>query len=111
MLGCANVSFGNNGIQFTKHPFMSTAITMGNAISYAPDFSPGSSRWFDTQEHEFFHTLQGEQLGPLYLPSNIVGGTASLMVNYSSSLTLSHAWHGRTNWNEVGPQSTPPRVW
>ena len=106
MLGGAKVSFGNNGIQFTNHPFMSTAITLGNAISYAPDYSPGSSRWFQTQEHEFLHTLQGEQLGPLYLPSNIIGGTAALVVNHSW-----RAWHEPMNWNEVGPQSTPPRVW
>lgn len=103
MIGGASVSFGNNGIQFTNHPFTSTAITLGNAISYGSAFSPGSGRWFDTQEHEFFHTFQGEQLGPLYLPSNIAGGTAALMIN--------HSWHGRINWNEVGPMATPPRVW
>ena len=109
MIGGASVSFGNNAIQFTNHPWAGTAITLGNTISYAPLYSPGAR--YDASMHEFFHTFQGEQLGPLYLPSNIVGGTASLIVNYSSSPTLSHAWHERTNWNEVGPQSTPPRVW
>ncbi|WP_427551430.1 RHS repeat-associated core domain-containing protein [Methylomonas sp. MS20] len=103
----ANVSAGNNAIEFTNHPFMrsGSAITIGNTISYASDFGP--TKKFKNGNlvgnHEFQHTIQGEQLGPLYLPSNLLGGTAGLIFN--------GLWGGSANWNEVGPYSSPQSPW
>ena len=104
LLGGADVSIGNNAIQFTNHPLMFGAITLGNTISYAPDFGPEFELSNGTVgQHEMQHTIQGQVLGPLYLPSNILGGAAGLILNRS--------WGGSANWNEVGPYSTPPRPW
>jgi hypothetical protein len=80
------------------------AITIGNAICYGTGVGPGTSLPNGTMgDHERQHTLQGQQLGPLYLPSNILGGIAGESINGD--------WHGSANWNEVGPQSTPPSPW
>ncbi|MBT1077307.1 hypothetical protein KJB29_18935 [Geobacter grbiciae] len=54
-------------------------------------------------QHESQHTIQGEQLGPLYLPSNILGLAAGQIINGNT--------HGPANWNERGPQPTPPSPW
>jgi hypothetical protein len=108
----------NNAIQFENrenHPFMVSAITLGNTISYdglatAPGYSPGLEaatgglRIYNGMvgTHEYQHTIQGQQLGPLYLPSNVLGMAASTLGGGGT--------HGRLNWNR-GPQSLPPRVW
>ncbi len=105
----ADVSFGNNAIQFTNHPFMSDrgAITIGNTISYG-EFNGPDHKWNNrttTADHERQHTFQGELLGPLYLPSNLLGGMAGTI--------LDGRWGSPNsfNWNEVGPYSTPPTPW
>ena len=51
--------------------------------------------------HEIQHTYQGQMLGPLYIPSNVLGIAAGLIFNGSP--------HGPANWNERGSQQSPPR--
>jgi hypothetical protein len=102
----ARAGFGNNAVQFTNHPFMGdSAVTLGNTVSYGSDFGPQTLVLGDVAvgAHELQHTLQGQLLGPLYLPSNVLGGVAAVVRN--------GYWHGSFNWNEVGPQSSPPRPW
>jgi RHS repeat-associated protein len=106
MLVGARAGLGNNAVQFTDHPLMGdSAVTLGNAISYGGGFGPETLALGDVPVgvHELQHTLQGQLLGPLYLPSNVVGGVAAVIRN--------GYWHGSFNWNEVGPQSNPPRPW
>ncbi len=95
----ANVTFGNNAVQFENHPLMLFgAITLGNTIHYPSGFGPSK-----IGEHEKQHTIQGQQLGPLYLLSNALGLSLAQMFDQDT--------HGPTNWNERGPQSEPPRPW
>lgn len=54
-------------------------------------------------EHKKQHTLQGEMLGALYLPSNLLGGL--------NALPKGERWHGDGNWNETGPTDSPSRPW
>ena len=103
----AQVNIGNNAIQFTNHPFMPSgkAVTLGNTIHYPSDFPPGTPmpNGYPVCEHEKQHTYQGQQLGPFYLPSNLLGGVSGLLNDAN--------WGGPSNWNEVGPYSSPPRPW
>ena len=98
MLFGAKVSLGHNAIQFENHPLTTSAITIGNTISYGPRTSPDT-----VGAHEEQHTYQGELLGPLYLPSNILGGISAEIHD--------GCWHGDTNWNEAGPQADRPSEW
>ena len=105
------ISVRDNAIQFTNNPAGGvSAVTLGNAVIWNGDpYDPKNSRgrfWRDPQnaiEHEKQHTYQGEQLGPLYLPSNVLGGL--------NSVVRGEGWHGSGNWNEVGPLRNPPRPW
>jgi len=112
------ISIGNNAIQFTNVPtwLMPSAITLGNTITYGgqpsdPAYSPGLDAATGgrviyngtTGEHERQHTYQGQLLGPLYLPSNMLGMAAGMIFNGDH--------HGPANWNERGPQSTTPTPW
>ncbi|HEY3191112.1 MAG TPA: RHS repeat-associated core domain-containing protein, partial [Solirubrobacteraceae bacterium] len=102
----ARVGVGHNALEFTNHPFMGdAAVTLGNTISYGSELGPEALLLGDVPvgAHELQHTLQGQLLGPLYLPSNALGGVAAVVRN--------GYWHGSYNWNEVGPQSMPPRPW
>lgn len=101
-----DILFGNNAMQFTNNPLMApkSAITLGNVEVFhgkptdrADENSPPIGR------HEEQHTYQGEQLGPLYLPSNILGGLTGILIDGK--------WHGQHNWNEVGPQQPRPTPW
>ena len=94
----AKVSLGHNAIQFEDHPLTFSAITLGNTISYGKGVSPDV-----VGAHEEQHTYQGELLGPLYLPSNILGGLSAELHD--------GCWHGDTNWNEAGPQAKEPSEW
>lgn len=95
----ADVTLGNNAMQFENHPLMLFgAITLGNTIHYPAGFGPSK-----IGDHEKQHTIQGQQLGPLYLPSNALGLSLAQMIDRDT--------HGPTNWNERGPQATPPRPW
>jgi len=98
------VTTGNNAVQFTHNPLMAprSAITLGNVQVFNgepgdPDGTGAAGR------HEEQHTYQGEQLGPLYLPSNILGGVAGELIDGE--------WHGQHNWNEAGPLDYPPTPW
>jgi len=68
-----SIGFANNALEFRNHPLMFGAITLGNTIAYASDFGPGFKLPEGTVgDHERQHTYQGQLLGPLYLPSNIL---------------------------------------
>jgi hypothetical protein len=103
----ARACLGNNAIQFLAHPLMLPryAATLGNVILYGHDASPKCLGMDGNVlgEHERQHTMQGEMLGVLYLPSNLLGGAAGMI--------LDGGWYGRRNWNERGPQRHPPRPW
>jgi hypothetical protein len=102
------ISIGGNAIRFTNNPAGGvSAVTLGNATIYSrhPESQPGyrQKNGVTVQEHERQHTLQGQMLGPMYIPSNIAGGLYAL--------SKGQDWHGEANWNEVGPQQNPPRPW
>lgn len=83
------LALGNNAVEFMNNPAASLgAVTIGNTTIY-----------FDERQH----TYQGQQLGRLYLPSNIAGGAMGLMFD--------GRWHGDANWNERGPRANPARPW
>ena len=104
-------------VQFTNNPFGGvSAVTLGKTTTWKGDpYDPGDEFWHDAdgdpvregrhtvQEHEAQHMSQGEQLGPLYLPSNLLGGLNALL--------RGQGWHGAGDWNETGPQMDPPRPW
>ncbi len=112
------IQVGNNAVEFVNNPFGGVgAITLGNTITYGGDpLDPkdefftrkGTQPWSVEQgrefvEHERQHTVQGQQLGPFYLPSNLLGGLNGLLRDRD--------WHSPHNWNERGPYSEPPRPW
>ncbi|MEO8114187.1 MAG: hypothetical protein ABI655_07405 [Phenylobacterium sp.] len=108
-----HVAVRDNAIQFLNNPFGGVgAITIGNTTTYKGDpYDPNDVDWARDRaitgrpvwQHEKQHTYQGEQLGPLYLPSNLVGGLNAVL--------RGQGWHGDANWNERGPQMNPPRPW
>ncbi|WP_310542865.1 hypothetical protein [Phenylobacterium sp.] len=116
-----HIDLRKDSIQFTNNPFGGVgAITLGNAVvfngdPYDPQDSNGAN-WTrrdgmtpeqsmqSYRDHEDQHVKQGEMLGPLYLPSNLLGGGAY-------ALAKDRVWHGPSNWNERGPEENPPRPW
>jgi hypothetical protein len=92
------VDFGHNAIQFKNHPLLITAITIGNSISCSSAYTPAS-----VGPEEFWHTFQAQQLRPLYLPSNILGMAAGVLITWDT--------HGWVNWNERGPHDAQPTAW
>jgi len=98
---------GHNALQFfdSRLVLPGYAITLGNVTIYGRGVHPGvkTPSGATLGEHERQHTLQGEQIGAFYLPSNLLGGLAGLWIDGS--------WHGRSNWNERGPLGFPPRPW
>ena len=100
-------SFGNNALQFENNPLsVFGALTTGNVINYGGGLTPAN-----VGEHEGSHTFQGQSLGPFYLPFNIVGQFASLVTYPVSSWRGPSPVHGKANFMETGPQSSPPRLW
>jgi hypothetical protein len=98
------ITTGNNAVQFTNNPFGGAgAITIGNTETFTPNTDKHADVRQELGPHEEQHTYQGQQLGPLYLPSNILGGMAGLLIDGD--------WHGQHNWNEAGPMQIPPRPW
>lgn len=101
-----DIKLGNNGVQFTNNPYLAphSAMTMGNTQIFGgkPTDRPNPGL-ASIGQHEQQHSYQGQQLGPLYPPSNIPGGAAGLLIN--------GRWHGPHNWNEAGPQQPVPRPW
>ena len=102
--GGAQVSLGSDGVvRFTDNPSTPLgAITLGQVQIYGEAFGPSPSPI--SIAHEDAHVSQGALLGPLYIPSNTLGGLAGLLFNEGN-------WHGSVNWNETGPQSNPPTPW
>jgi hypothetical protein len=115
------VFWRDNAVQFTNNPLGGVgAITLGNTTTWKGDpYDPADEVWHDNgvpmleppgdpnghtyPVHETQHTYQGEQLGPLYLPSNLLGGLNSAL--------RGEGWHGPHNWNEVGPQARVSTPW
>ena len=100
--GFVDVSIENNALEFRdvellQLPGMPAGLTIGNTILYA---SGNPSRYL--QLHEKQHTLQGETLGPAYLPAHIFAQI------YSRIMT---GTYDEANWLEIGPNSNPPRAW
>lgn len=99
-----SIGFGDNAIQFSNNPFGGAgAITLGNAQVFSGSPNDLAADGNRIGEHEMQHTYQGQLLGPLYLPSNLLGGLSGLLFGGD--------WHAPQNWNEVGPQQNPPRPW
>lgn len=118
------IRFGHNAVEFINNPAGGvSAITLGNTTTYRGDpYDPRDRVHYDggelpmnwenghtPMEHEEPHTYQGQQLGPLYLPSNVLGGLRALFLDRDDEGRPN--WHGTHNWNERGPQSNPPRPW
>ena len=99
-----DILFGNNAFQFVNNPFAKYgAITIGNVEVFGGSRYDMGADYNVMAFHEEQHTYQGQLLGPLYLPSNILGGAAGLLFGGD--------FHAPQNWNEVGPQMHPPRPW
>ena len=118
------VRWRDNAVQFTNNPLGGAgAITIGNTTTYRGDpYDPNDKFWYEQGgdprtienghsigEHEEQHTLQGQQLGPAYLPSNALGGLMGLM--FDRDKHNKPDWHGRHNWNERGPMANLPTPW
>ncbi|NOX76611.1 MAG: hypothetical protein GXP17_08395 [Gammaproteobacteria bacterium] len=112
LYGFAGVALGgdwplvrNNAIQFENSSLIhgKDGLTVGNTIFLGGSESVLTASGVPMGTHEMSHTYQGEILGLLYLPSNILGGAASLLTSGN--------WHGPANWNERGPQSVPSKPW
>lgn len=113
------IGVGKNAIEFMNNPAAPLgAVTLGNTTIYDDDpYDPTNRSWdvierregHSVQEHETQHTYQGEQLGPLYLPSNLLGGATALLRDRNERGKPD--WHGVSNWNERGPKSHPARPW
>jgi len=115
----------DNAVQFTGGLNPGGAVTLGNTVTWAGDpYDPNDTTWRkapgqwkdgdDPIPHEVNHTYQAQQLGPLYLPSNILGGVWGLLHkpdHPEEDNSLGARWHSHRNWNEVGPMSDPPRPW
>ncbi len=110
----------DNAVQFTHNPFGGVgALTLGNTTTWHGDpYDPASNYWHTNgvpdlenghtyPQHETAHTYQGQALGPLYLPSNLLGLAAGVLLDRKAPIPS----HGPHNWNEVGPQMNPPRPW
>lgn len=99
-----HVVIEGNAIQFRNNPFGGVgAITLGNTTTYNGEPWIEKGTGLSVEEHERQHTIQGQQLGPLYLPSNAIGGGLAMLRDGD--------WHGASNWNERGPQARTARPW
>jgi hypothetical protein len=106
-----SISFGNNALQFHNNPLMPSAITLGNVIIYGPRTSPGDRNvhfqntpsGHTVGQEEYRHTIQGQILGPFYIPAHIIGGVSSIF--RAPNAGLRHpvdSWHSN-NFMETGP--------
>lgn len=112
------ISAQHNSVQFEGNPlsrFIFTgSLTLGNTMHHSGgeneraefEYGSGTMHSDSVWKHEVQHTYQGQQLGPLYLPSNILGMAVDIAVHGPSSWA-----HGPANWNERGPGAWPPRPW
>lgn len=91
----------SNAIASIYNPFGGVgAITLGNVVTY-------SDNGKQMAPHENAHTFQGQTLGPLYLPANIIGGMASVIPSLLSP-GVPTTWHGPQNFMETGPEQHRP---
>lgn len=97
------VGFGHNAVEFLECPLVDRftpcgALTLGNVILYG-------SRAYDLAEHERVHTLQGQFVGPAYLPLNAIGMALSLLSWPVKSLRRCGCgpFHGHLNFMEGRP--------
>src|SRR5581483_4624029 len=111
-----HIELGYNAIEFVGSPFVASAITLGNiqifgqtpsAQPSAPDY-PFS--YHTVGDEEMHHTYQGQTLGPLYLPANLVAGIISI---FSPPHPVFNGypvdpWH-QNNFMEIGPMQG--RTW
>jgi RHS repeat-associated protein len=120
MLLGADVSIGNNAIQFENHSgqaLFHADVTLGNVIVYSGSMNdevftlvPGVL--VPAYLHEFQHTLQAQVLGPFYLPAHIVGIGASVAgLMWTGPGPGGSPWHGAWNFLEQGPLSVPAKPW
>jgi hypothetical protein len=108
------IGFDGNALQFGNNPLMlfGIGLTFGNVESFARDPDGGDSTQQLVGEgagvpayvHEDQHTYQGQVLGPLYVPSYIIGGVISLISGGGNPV-------GPGNWMEAGPYMNPPQPW
>lgn len=98
------VGWGHNAIEFRDSPLMNGfdrggALTLGNVIVYG-------SRAYGCADHEHIHTLQGQWLGPAYLPLNLLGMGLSLLAHPLPRLRRPRCgpFHGRLNFMEGWPR-------
>lgn len=104
------ISFGNNAIQFTNNPLHSSGVatTVGNAIIYGG----GQATPANYGAHEAAHTIQGQWLGPAYLPAHILTRVAGVIASPFNSSSFQSAIVGDLNNPlETGPYSNPPKPW
>jgi hypothetical protein len=105
-----DVRFENNSITFRGMPLMPSAMTLGNVIVYGNrDPLDHNVEFVDSPighnvaREEYFHTIQGEVLGPLYFPAHVIGGVISIFSDPHPGLVNDvDAWH-RNNPFETGP--------
>ncbi len=106
-----SIDFGNNAIQFHNNPLIPSAITLGNVIVYGPRTSPNDRNvhfqntplGHTVGQEEYRHTMQGQILGPLYLPIHIIGGVSSMFRSPNAGLLHPvDPWHSN-NFMETGP--------
>ncbi|MFQ5472252.1 MAG: hypothetical protein ACE5FA_05125 [Dehalococcoidia bacterium] len=90
--------------------FTNAAITIGNTIIYGG----GQATPANFGGHEGAHTIQGQWLGPAYLPGHILTRAAGALASpFTSSTFRSELFGDRNSSNplEVGPYSNPSRPW
>ena len=97
------VGVGHNALEFLDCPLMNRlaprgAITLGNVILYG-------RHAYVLGRHERVHTLQGQFVGPLYLPLHAIGMTLSCLSWPISRLRRPRCgpFHGRLNFMEGWP--------
>jgi RHS repeat-associated protein len=103
------IGFANNALQFGNNPlvFAGLGITFGNVESFQgnpTDPTSFSDNAAQVQQHELQHTIQGQVLGPLYLPAYILGGIGSLISGGGNPFDSG-------NFMEAGPWKNPPQPW
>lgn len=93
-------SWGNNALQFHNNALIDpgAAMTIGNIVMYGLGGEIHGA-------HEMQHTIQGEMLGPFYLPAI---GVSYAYSNFASDLpTLGERVHSEYSFMETGPQRHP----
>ena len=101
------ITLGNNAVQFHNNPLMVFgALSLGNTICYGCRCSDHTHG-----EHERQHTIQAQWLGPFYLPLHIFAQLLSILTYPVVAWRGPTLIHGKANFLETGPMSTPPRPW